>query len=165
MLEVVKSAEPSWILCENVSGIIKMALPTVVADLEAAGYESTVFLVPAMGVGAPHRRRRAWIVAKSLDTHADGVRSYREEVHEDGQGSSSEFRDEQECLPGPLVPEQIWEGIDPRVFGVADGVPDRVDRQNRLRGIGNAVVPQVAHEILKAIVAAAGGGNGGQHAV
>jgi DNA (cytosine-5)-methyltransferase 1 len=151
MLEVVKSARPTWVLCENVPGVIKMALPTIVADLEAAGYESVVLLVPAIGVGAPHRRRRAWIVGKSLHTDADGVRPYRAEMHQEGQGGGPELQNEQERLPRPMVPEQIWASIDPGVLGVDDGVPDRLDRANRLRGLGNAVVPYVAYEILRSI--------------
>lgn len=61
--------------------VIKMALPTVLADLEREGFRASVFLLPAHGVGAPHRRRRAWVVAESLHPDSDSFRPHREEVH------------------------------------------------------------------------------------
>ena len=41
----------------------------------------------------------------------------------------------------------IW-SIEPSVGRVANGIPNRVDR---LKGLGNAIVPQVAYQIFKAI--------------
>jgi DNA (cytosine-5)-methyltransferase 1 len=45
---------------------------------------------------------------------------------------------------------QWWE-VEPSVGRVADGIPSRVDR---LRGLGNAVVPQVAEYIGRLVMAA-----------
>lgn len=155
MLDVIKDVRPSWIVAENVTNIIRMALPAVIADLEKEGYRAAVLLLPAHGVGAPHRRRRAYVVAESLDPHPDCVGLHREKVHEHGKGDEAQLRHEQVGVPRPLVSEQVWERIDSGVLGVADGIPDRMDekdRRKRLKGLGNAIVPRVAYEILKAIV-------------
>lgn len=67
MLRVIHELQPSWVLGENVPGIINLALDTVLADLEAEGYASQAFIVPACGVDAPHRRYRVFILANSID--------------------------------------------------------------------------------------------------
>ena len=154
MLDAIQSVRPSWIVAENVVGVVKMALPTVLADLEREGFRATVFLLPAHGVGAPHRRRRAWVVAESLNPDHDGLRPHREEVHEDGQGGKTEPRHEQVRLAGQMVPASLWESIDPGILGMADGISEVVDeddRKHRIKGLGNAIVPQLAYEILKGI--------------
>lgn len=63
VLRVIAELRPAWVLLENVPGIIKLALDTVLSDLEAAGYEAAPLVIPACAVGAPHRRDRVWIVA------------------------------------------------------------------------------------------------------
>ena len=65
MLRVIRELQPTWIIGENVPGIINLALDQVLADLEAEGYEVQCFLVPACGVDAPHKRYRVVIVAYS----------------------------------------------------------------------------------------------------
>jgi hypothetical protein len=157
MLEIIRTSRPSWVVAENVPNVIKMALPTVIPDLEKIGYESVLLLIPALGVGAPHRRRRAWVVSKSLDSNSDGIGLYREKMHEHNQGNLSELENQQGSLVGQMVSPQVWESIDPRVLGVANGLPDRMDREekqdriNRIKGLGNAIVPQLAYELLKPI--------------
>jgi len=63
MHRVINEAKPHWILAENVPGIFRMALDTVLADLEGEGYTTGTFIIPACGLNAPHRRNRVWIVA------------------------------------------------------------------------------------------------------
>ena len=63
MLRVISELQPSWVIGENVPGIINLALDTVLTDLEDKGYESQTFLVPACGVDAPHKRFRVAIVS------------------------------------------------------------------------------------------------------
>lgn len=65
MLRVIREVRPTWVLSENVAGIINMELDTVLANLEAEGYETQTFVIPACGVDAPHRRNRVWIVGYS----------------------------------------------------------------------------------------------------
>ena len=62
MVRVIKELRPSWIVGENVTGIIRMALPDILSELEACGYRTRVFHIPASGVGARHHRYRVAIV-------------------------------------------------------------------------------------------------------
>lgn len=62
MVRVIKELRPAWIVGENVAGIIRMALPDILSELEACGYRTRAFFVPACAVGARHRRYRVAIV-------------------------------------------------------------------------------------------------------
>ena len=65
MVRVIKELRPTWVVGENVTGIIRMALPDILSELEACGYRTRTFLVPACAVGARHRRYRVAIVGYS----------------------------------------------------------------------------------------------------
>jgi len=67
MLRVIRELRPTWVLGENVPGIVNLALDTVLSDLEEEGYAVQCFRIPACGVDAPHKRERIAIVAYSLD--------------------------------------------------------------------------------------------------
>ena len=66
MLRVIRELRPTWVVGENVVGLIKLGLDEVLADLEGEGYATRTFNIPACAVGAPHLRQRIWVVA-----HAD----------------------------------------------------------------------------------------------
>jgi DNA (cytosine-5)-methyltransferase 1 len=68
---LIKQAQPTWVLAENVPGIIDMELENVCNDLEGEGYEVQTFIVPASAVGAPHKRDRLWIVANAARQRCD----------------------------------------------------------------------------------------------
>lgn len=63
MLRVISELRPTWVVGENVAGIVNMALDQVYADLENEGYTVQAFIIPACAVDAPHRRDRCAIVA------------------------------------------------------------------------------------------------------
>ena len=69
MYRAIKEAKPSWVVAENVPGIIgrkfAVAFETVCTDLEHAGYEVQTFNIPIAGKGAPHKRERIWFIAHS----------------------------------------------------------------------------------------------------
>lgn len=69
MLRVIREVQPTWVVGENVPGLVNwsggVVFEEVQSDLEAEGYEVQSFILPAAGVGAPHRRDRVWIVAYS----------------------------------------------------------------------------------------------------
>ena len=72
MLKVIAQQRPTWIIGENVTGIIGMALDKVLFDLESEGYTTRTFVIPACAVNAPHRRDRVWVVAYSSSKRAGG---------------------------------------------------------------------------------------------
>lgn len=65
MVRVIKELRPTWVVGENVAGIVRMALPDILSELEACGYRTRAFLIPACAVGARHRRYRVAIVGYS----------------------------------------------------------------------------------------------------
>ena len=65
MVRVIKELRPTWVIGENVAGIVRMALADILSELEACGYRTRTFLVPACAVGARHRRYRVAIVGYS----------------------------------------------------------------------------------------------------
>jgi DNA (cytosine-5)-methyltransferase 1 len=62
MFRIIQECKPSWVVGENVSGFVDMALDDVLANLESAGYEVGTVIFPAHALGAWHRRERVWIV-------------------------------------------------------------------------------------------------------
>jgi len=67
MLRVIRELRPTWVLGENVPGIVNMALDTVLSDLENEGYTAQPFIIPACGVDAPHKRERVAILAYAIN--------------------------------------------------------------------------------------------------
>ncbi len=62
MLRVIQECRPRWVLVENVGGFVRLALDLVWSDLEAEDYEVGAIVLPALAVGAPHRRDRCFVV-------------------------------------------------------------------------------------------------------
>ena len=65
MVRVIKELRPTWVVGENVAGIVRMALPDILSELEGCGYRTRTFLIPACAVGARHRRYRVAVVGYS----------------------------------------------------------------------------------------------------
>jgi DNA (cytosine-5)-methyltransferase 1 len=138
---LLQDFRPTWFLGENVAGIVKLALDGVWADLEALGYSCQPLAIPAGAVGAPHRRERIWILANTQCPRLEG--------HTGDVPSPTGW----EAPHGPTGPCSLrqrphgW-GFEPNVGRVAPRLPHRVDR---IRALGNSIVPQVAYEILVTI--------------
>ena len=129
----IQTIRPARCFFENVEGHISLGLSTVISDLEEDGYRTTWGIFSAEEVGAPHRRKRIFIMADtdSASWQGGGLPSGVHEEHSIAYSSGNGVRDEasQQWLP------------EPRVGRVVDGCADRVDR---LRLLGNGVVPQTA---------------------
>ena len=74
MLRAIREIKPTWVVGENVFGLVNwsdgLVFEEVCAQLEAEGYEVQPFILPAAGVNAPHKRDRVWFVA-----HANSIRT------------------------------------------------------------------------------------------
>ena len=189
----IESIRPVQCFFENVEGHISLGLREVISDLESLGYRTTWGIFSAREVGAPHQRKRVYILADS-----NGVRCDRRELSDRVSQRSMEIetqqRPEQSVVwseikgcsgdSGEDVADPIDKGLqrgdksrkdaseiigrqegayggarqqsglssmdgnrregwtpEPRVGRVVDGCPDRVDR---IRMLGNGVVPQTA---------------------
>lgn len=235
-LRVVNELRPPWFIGENVAGLLSMAQPIweswveskthlsetekdvviqraewyvlnrIIQDLEKIGYQVQTFNIPAVAVGACHRRGRIWIVANSI---SDSMRTKgerrvdlaqnpleRRKREKDTIGSSKVFTNDAtntqskddrryksrkskgqiqqsgiSAEPGATTDTELWRFQKPRgesiskigddnfqdgwlqvkplLRGGDDGLSNWVDR---IKGLGNAIVPQVTYEIFKTIV-------------
>ena len=158
MLRVIRELRPHCVVGENVPGIIKIAAGQVVKDLEHAGYNVVVFNYEAAAVGARHRRARVFFVG--IWNVADADKPTFTRIHpefsseETRKEKNARVRDENRgglrTAPGflPILSSGKKEPDKPLIVGADDGIPRAVDR---LKCLGNAVVPQQAYPIFKAL--------------
>lgn len=106
MLRVIRESHPQWVIGENVGGLVTwnggMVLDSVITDLEAEGYEVWPFIIPAVSVGAPHRRDRVWIIANAI---GGGTHRGNSGEHEEARGEerlSERDEVEQSRIPGEV---------------------------------------------------------------
>ena len=85
MFKIIEQKKPTYVIVENVGGFVNVALDDVCLDLEAEGYATQSFIIPACGVEAPHRRDRIWIIGKR-----DVVDSKRNEHNREIRGGFEE---------------------------------------------------------------------------
>ena len=170
MFGIIRTSRPTWILAENVAGHVTLGLDEVLADLESEDYAVQPLIVPACAVDAPHRRDRVWIFADS--NNARRVKQWRTKSIQSelvaakcdcrDVSDSTSIRRKQIGIQGRDNKQSAhnsknssnarssW-SAEPNVGRVAHGVRNRMDR---LRGLGNAIVPQVAYEIIRAMIEA-----------
>ena len=195
MLRAIREIQPCWVVGENVLGLVNwnegLVFEEVQTDLEAQGYEVQPYVLPAAGVGAPHRRDRVWFVA-----HSDNNR-HNTKRGEDEKKRGVPNEDWQEMGPGQFDRASVssttsdtygiglqregrstkldgrrlgihdaqnystaWEDFPTQspVCGGNDGLPRELDgitfskwRNESIKAYGNAIVPQVVFQIIKAI--------------
>lgn len=159
MLRIIKDTKPTWAIGENVPGIISMELDNIVDDLENAGYETQTLVIPACAVGAQHIRSRVWILAhtnqdcKSGSTKHDkkaALSSDTDSIGQPGQGTASSTSYSTQIGDWEAygsLDDRAWRRyIEAGVCRGTDGIPHGMDR---LRGLGNAIVPHVAYILFK----------------
>lgn len=158
---IIGELKPRWVVAENVPGIRTTILDDVLSDLESLDYSTRTLIIPACAFNAPHRRERLFIIAhpQSFAGRLSVSAGYQKEnpyARRDGSkwsvANSKYYQvlfDEQSNKANTESSWSSWWAIKPGVCGVAYGVPARMDR---LRSLGNAVVPQVAEFIGRAIM-------------
>jgi DNA (cytosine-5)-methyltransferase 1 len=178
---IVAQKRPAWCVFENVYGHISMGLDEVLSDLEAESYAARAFVVPACGVNAPHKRDRLWIIARNMadpesllgNGSTEHTEQSERQVQQSGECGSSkplanpndtgsqgrihrrkdQERQDQHGHVGcsgtvHRQPIQGWWDVEPELGRVAHGIPNRT---HRLKGLGNAIVPQIAEQIALTI--------------
>ena len=159
MLRAIQEISPRYIVGENVRGLLNwnggMVFNEVCVDLENNGYQVAPVLIPACGVGAPHRRERIWFVATN-PVNEGLQRGEFNGTFDRGKPNCDESHD----TIAKLYQIPHWDGFptEPPVCGRNDGISRELDgitfskwRTESIKALGNAVVPQVAFEIFKAI--------------
>jgi DNA (cytosine-5)-methyltransferase 1 len=113
MLAVIRNVKPEWVIAENVRGLVTwndgMVLETICSDLESEGYEVQPLIIPAVAVGAPHRRDRVWIIAHNPSnaqySRLDGAEDRKSADKRDDSHSTRTDEPKQSTRPDSLRPE------------------------------------------------------------
>jgi DNA (cytosine-5)-methyltransferase 1 len=144
---LLREVRPRVCLVENVAALVGLGLGRVLGDLAESGFDAAWDCIPAAAAGARVFRDRVFIVASSdpmvvSDRFAPWNLQSASRKEQERWQSFSRIRPSFDGTP--------W-AEEPGVGRVAYGVPNGMDRN---RGLGNAVVPQVAELIGRAIIAA-----------
>lgn len=180
MLRVIRTVRPRWIVGENVFGIVNwsegVVFEQVCSDLEAAGYAVQPFIIPACGVGAPHRRDRCWFVSHRTDAGIETMQERQDGVcavgfvadtaslgspQWDGKtGTRSIHRHLTLRATNSQNSKGNWDDFPTQspvccrndgISGGLDGITFPKWRNMSIKAYGNAIVPQVALQIFKTI--------------
>lgn len=168
LLRVVRMVGPRYVVLENVAAITHRGMGAVLGALAEAGYDVEWACIPAAAVGACHQRDRWWGVAYAAHLLGNGCagqqrgQSEGQKVSELGNGDGADaaysYHQRQQkrqlatitsgprwtCWPhAPRRLNPDWRSFlsEPVLCRGDDGLSDRVDR---LKALGNAVVPHVA---------------------
>ncbi len=136
-------------------------------ELDAAGYDCRDGFLSAAEVGAPHHRNRWWLLAHARSNGRGAPEESRKNcedspiVGNDGAAQSLAHPHSAQCtrlsigeveeVSKPRI--ENWWATEPAVGRVADGLPRRLDR---IRGLGNAVVPQCARQAFMILMGLGG---------
>ena len=160
--DIVRKVRPRFVVVENVASGKGLWLPYVRHQLHMFGYGTRAVALSASDVGAPHRRRRVFVVA---DAHGDrglariidgkGARAPKD-AGDALRGGTPQQRGRIEA--GPDTTDTVrrgcpgWRDAEPDMVRVVHGLPPRYDRLGaRRKALGNAVVPQCS-EVIGRIV-------------
>ena len=177
MCRIISEVRPKYAIIENVPMLIHRGLERVLCDLTKIGYDCEWQIIGADDVGAWHKRKRIWIVAysnrfrknkqqsrirsKSIQSIRKNPNTLRQKISNSSSSrrkiglSKERYRKERDTKKfinnsnrqRGRKAKHNWT-TEPSVGRVANGIPNRVDR---LKGLGNAIVPQVAKLIMERI--------------
>ena len=141
-VRIIRTIRPRVVVVENVAALLVRGMDRVCGDLAASGYDAEWECLPAGAFGAPHKRDRVFICAYPAGSGLQGCLQAKPFNRKAGEGWN--------CEPTRILSRDwYYRSNVHRHYGMDDGIPDRVER---IRGYGNAVVPQVAEWIGRRIV-------------
>ena len=133
MFDKIARHRPRYVIAENVQ---EKPIRKAENDLHALGYSTTIKRISAHEIGADHQRNRWWLIAHPNDNG---------KLQSTIDAKVAELQKSHKGVWG-------WKNY-ARAFRVSDGFSDRMDR---LKSLGNAVLPQIPEIIGHAILAAEG---------
>lgn len=147
MRDAIDRCWPAWVVCENVPGIIPMALDQILVDLEDLGYAAQSFVFPAGAVALPQvRGERLFVVAASDGQRCDPSHQISDILSascrapaRQGQWSLRDFRGHS---------GRVWQAPVSAFDRVDYGLPGELDR---VKCLGNAVPPALVKPLARAI--------------
>lgn len=142
MRRIIGEAGPRFVLIENVARLCADGLDTVLADLDALGFDAEWHCIPGFAVGAPQVRDRVYVVANARALGHRGAGWVGRWLSGTEEARRHGWRGE------PQGDVQLWP--EPALDRVAYGVPGGVDG---CRKLGNAVIPQIPELLGRAILA------------
>jgi DNA (cytosine-5)-methyltransferase 1 len=172
IVQGIGECRPNAVFFENVDGIATAKSPgyesvlhNVLADLEGLGFRATADVFTAQEVGSPHRRKRWFILglADSLGSRLEGHSRHehvaqRPERQREGSGPVAESGVPTRWPARPGEQQHEWEPsrtYQPGLGRDADGgscdVDPDLNRVDRLRLLGNGVVPDVAAQAFTSL--------------
>jgi DNA (cytosine-5)-methyltransferase 1 len=154
---LIKEFKPKYAIIENVSALRNRGLALVLQNLAQIGYDAEWHCIPASAVGASHERDRIWLVAYPINKRPQGRLSGWPDAEWEGL-----YRRIGRNLSGPKA---RWVALpyepvpctepprttptEPRLGRASNGLPRRMDR---IKQLGNAVVPQIPELLGEAIL-------------
>lgn len=169
---LIGDLRPRYAIVENTPGLLSLGMGRVLGDLVELRYDAQWYCVPACYVGADHPRDRVWIIAypanrqsvterrptksqkemaeNAANTMQQGLqgRGYTRADYGDAPTIGARIR--LALRSSPVFPREYRQHKPVLGRGI-HGVPDRVDR---IKALGNAVVPQIPEIIGRAILMA-----------
>ena len=150
VMRLLREIRPRFLLLENVGNLLSHkngeTFQEVLFQIAKAGYDAEWSIIPASDLGACHRRTRTWIVAYANSFNLQRCWTERQSIkHSPGEEERALWSSEGICRLNPNWRSYISE---PVLRRGDDGLSGRVDR---LKQLGNAVVPHVAAVPLQRI--------------
>lgn len=146
LVRIVRELEPRFVLLENVAALLTRGIDDVLGTLASIGFDAEWHCLQAANFGAPHLRDRIFIGCSTL---ADTTGKRQQGQGESEPSIRSKKSENRQAIGAESSCQQHHWTTEPAVGRVANGISHRVDR---LRGLGNAVVPQTAQWIGERIM-------------
>lgn len=151
MRRIINEVKPKYCIIENVPNLRNRGLGRIIKDLSEIGYMGRADVISARAFGASHQRERLFIIATHSDNYGFIGKAYAESTKdskrnwEDNRGAKRPFMQGAEW---PVEPD-----VGRVVHGISDwSHEDRKRRKERIKQLGNAVVPQITEWIGRQIM-------------
>jgi len=175
---IIKEVKPRYVIAENVPNIRNTQLAEVIKDFWSLGYDIEGHIISARAIGAPHLRERLWIIAYPNSSELweqpggwiwesgegkEKFRSFGKRGEVETTNANGNLRlwkpftskeEKSKWWAATTLGLNHWAKVKPPICGVDDGLSRKLDgaRRERIKQLGNAVIPQIPEIIGKSIM-------------